>query len=383
MKASPSSPAVRLAALFLLAALSPASPLAAATHTVQVQAGSFSPASLLVNVGDRVLWVNGSGAAHNVVSDDGTFASGEPSASAWSWGHYFPRAGVFSYYTQGLGNFSGTVTVTGIFGEGHEAGTLFAWDAFEPNSRCDCYFSGDCAGNGFCNWGILTQEDNCDWMENKPMGVPGAGCNVDFPGGVWQGGICDGVCEPPDAGSIPGAESPALIREAVGLWTAAILEPARRPGGGPMDPVATQKAMSLPFHHQESAVQTGRQVADLLMLSGVPEFYMYFCHWEADPGQPQPPSLWIDLSAQRCRADLAQLLADALIAEIGSPGAGAAVLASRPPSCAGSAATLGAERCPGGDLPCLSARVAGLAVYLTTPPASGSLRRALANPLRF
>jgi hypothetical protein len=115
------------------------------------------------------------------------------------------------------------------------------------------------------------------------------------------------------------------------------------------------------------------------MLAGVPQLYMHFCRWEANPDVPDP-SLWPDLSAERCRAALVGVLADALAAEIGSPGAGAAILADRPGVCQGSSAVFGGGSCPDGEAACVSGRVAGLAELLTTPPGGDPLRKALALP---
>ncbi len=354
--------------------------LAGTTHTVEIQVGGFSPNNVTLEVGDRVLWVNVSGVAHNVVAGDGSFNSGIPSPDSWNWGRFFSSSGIFTYSSQGAGGFTGTVTVAGVFGDGLEAGTTSNWTTTEPSfPSCNCYFSNDCSGvNNFCNWGSLTVEDSCEWMENKPNSVPGAGCDVLFLGTTWQGGICDGVCSPSSFGSIPGSEDKALVSEAIALWSMAVLEPSKKPGGGPVDPVQAQKALNLPFVHEDSAIQIGRQVADLMMLSGVPEFYDHFCHYEAHPNEPNP-ELWVDLSAQRCRAALVEVLTRALGAEVVSPGAGAAVLAERPAVCMGLPDQLGGTRCAG-DPQCLAARVASLAVLLTTPPNLGnSLQKTLAN----
>lgn len=375
-----------LLALTALTALLPAAPLAGATHSVQILAGGFSPAIVVVDVGDRVEWTNQSGLPQNVVAFDGSFLlPGSPSAANWTAGHVFSTGGSFAYRSEGPGFFNGNVTVTGVFADGLESGSSLTWDLSVPDFHCTCYFSGDCNSGDFCNWGVLTQEDNCEWTLNKPNGVVGAGCDVLYPGVGWIGGICDGVCQPAAAGSLPGAENRALIREAIGHWTSSMLVPSMRPGGGPLDDGFARKALDLPFAHPESALQIGRQVADLLMLSGVPEFYLYFCRWESYNGgvEHHPPGANPDLSGQRCRAAFAQQLADALAAEVDTPGAGRALLAARPGICAGTGETLGGHRCADGSLDCLSDHVANLAVYLTTPLGGDLLKKALAKRVKL
>ena len=48
---------------------------AKATRTVQVTAGGFTPAAITVSVGDSVTWHNADNANHQVVANNGTFAS--------------------------------------------------------------------------------------------------------------------------------------------------------------------------------------------------------------------------------------------------------------------------------------------------------------------
>jgi plastocyanin len=381
-------PALRLVrsvapGILLATALVLAAPAGAATHVVEIVATGFSPSHVELEIGDRVVWTNTTSVPHNVVADDGSFRSGATSHQFWSWGRFFSRGGPISYHSEGPGGLTGTLTVTGVFGDGFERATATGWDLVTPPEliRCGCYFSGDCNSGDFCNWGVLTAEDNCEWTLNKPNGVVGAGCDVLYTGVGWIGGICDGVCQPADVGSVPGAEDKTLIREAIGHWTASMLVPSSKPGGGPLDDGFAQKALDLPFRHPESALQIGRQVADLLMLSGVSEFYMYFCRWESyETGAEHPPAgINPDLSNQRCRAALAWQLADALAAEVDAPGSAAVVLGARPDICAGSGDTLGGHRCEGGNLDCLAQHVAGLAVYLTTPPEGDLLKKAFSR----
>jgi hypothetical protein len=73
-------------------------PLGAAQVTVQVQNNLFSPRNLTIQVGDTVEWVNNSG-VHNVVANDGSFNSGDPTFG-WTFRRTFDRAGTVFYYCQ-------------------------------------------------------------------------------------------------------------------------------------------------------------------------------------------------------------------------------------------------------------------------------------------
>ncbi len=88
----------------------------AASYTVTAGGGAlvFSPATLTVNVGDTVTFVNGGG-FHNVVADDNSFSIG-PSSTAWSLPVTFTKAGTVNYYCAvhggpGGSGMSGSITV--------------------------------------------------------------------------------------------------------------------------------------------------------------------------------------------------------------------------------------------------------------------------------
>jgi plastocyanin len=87
----------------------------AATHEVQVISFRFEPATLTIAPGDTVRWRN-TGGIHNVVSDDGSFGSGDPDSSAWTYSRVFDTAGQYGYYCAphgspgGLG-MAGSITV--------------------------------------------------------------------------------------------------------------------------------------------------------------------------------------------------------------------------------------------------------------------------------
>jgi len=82
--------------------------------TVMVGAGdqglAFDPAAIRVSTGTTVTWEwTGEGGGHNVVSDDGTFSSGDSdyvSEAGYTYEYTFESAGNYTYYCvphQGLG----------------------------------------------------------------------------------------------------------------------------------------------------------------------------------------------------------------------------------------------------------------------------------------
>ncbi|MBL8858213.1 MAG: VCBS repeat-containing protein [Planctomycetes bacterium] len=81
---------------------------------VQITAGAFAPATLVVAAGTTVTWQNTSGIAQDVTSTTApyTYASGGV-ANGGAYTRTFVRPGTYTYTSQ-LGGFNGTVTVTGV-----------------------------------------------------------------------------------------------------------------------------------------------------------------------------------------------------------------------------------------------------------------------------
>jgi len=69
----------------------------AATVTVQIRSTGFSPSSITVNHGDGVTWHNADKVDHQVVADDGSFASPILRAGQ-SWTRTLTTAGTFRYH---------------------------------------------------------------------------------------------------------------------------------------------------------------------------------------------------------------------------------------------------------------------------------------------
>ncbi|MGE5525604.1 MAG: cupredoxin family copper-binding protein [Rhodospirillaceae bacterium] len=59
---------------------------AAATHTITIEAMSYSPATLRVKRGDTVVWINKDAFPHTATAADRSFDSGEiPSGKRWRY----------------------------------------------------------------------------------------------------------------------------------------------------------------------------------------------------------------------------------------------------------------------------------------------------------
>jgi plastocyanin len=79
-----------------VAALVAAGAVGAATTTIQITKNGFTPSSVTVNAGDTVTWHNADSKTHQVVADDGTFASPALAAGS-SWSYTASKSGKFTY----------------------------------------------------------------------------------------------------------------------------------------------------------------------------------------------------------------------------------------------------------------------------------------------
>jgi plastocyanin len=103
----------RLAALVAAStALAVAAPAHAATINVKITKSGFSPSSVRINFGDTVRWTNSDSANHQVVADNGSFASPilKPSQS---YSFTFKTAGRFPYHDAIKPSLKGVVRVNG------------------------------------------------------------------------------------------------------------------------------------------------------------------------------------------------------------------------------------------------------------------------------
>jgi plastocyanin len=71
-------------------------PAAPRTHHVTIDATSFSPSTLTINVGDSIVWTNKDIVAHSATSQAGGFDSGRMESGA-TWTYTAKTKGLFPY----------------------------------------------------------------------------------------------------------------------------------------------------------------------------------------------------------------------------------------------------------------------------------------------
>ncbi|HEY6836703.1 MAG TPA: cupredoxin domain-containing protein [Gaiellaceae bacterium] len=89
-----------------------ARPAATATKAVNITATAFKPASVTIKAGDIVKWTNKDTTNHQVVANNGAFASGAITANH-SYSHTFNTAGTYKYHDALHPALTGKVVVTG------------------------------------------------------------------------------------------------------------------------------------------------------------------------------------------------------------------------------------------------------------------------------
>jgi plastocyanin len=94
------------------AALALVATAGAATISVQIKSSGFSPSSISLEHGDQVTWKNTDRVDHQVVADDGSFASPILHAGQ-SYTATFSRAGTFKYHDSYAASHTGKVAVKG------------------------------------------------------------------------------------------------------------------------------------------------------------------------------------------------------------------------------------------------------------------------------
>lgn len=80
------------------------------SQTVQIVKSGFTPSSTTINVGDSVTWKNADTVNHQVVANDGSFASPVLKPGE-SFSQAFPKSGKVSYHDSLFTSRKGTVTV--------------------------------------------------------------------------------------------------------------------------------------------------------------------------------------------------------------------------------------------------------------------------------
>jgi plastocyanin len=84
----------------------------AATITVGIKSTGFAPATVSINHDDAVTWKNNDKTNHQVVANDGSFAS-PIIGPGHTWTHRFPDGGTFPYHDAYKASLKGTVRVKG------------------------------------------------------------------------------------------------------------------------------------------------------------------------------------------------------------------------------------------------------------------------------
>lgn len=79
-------------------------------NEVALQNFAYSPATLTVKAGTTVKWINLDSATHDVISDDGTFNSGNMGKDQ-SFNHTFNKAGTYSYHCSFHPSMTGKIIV--------------------------------------------------------------------------------------------------------------------------------------------------------------------------------------------------------------------------------------------------------------------------------
>jgi plastocyanin len=100
------------AALLALAVTGASQPAATATKTVAIKATGFSPANVTISATDAVKWTNRDTKSHQIVANNGSFASGTI-APGKSYTHVFNTAGTFRYHDALHPSLTGRIVVKG------------------------------------------------------------------------------------------------------------------------------------------------------------------------------------------------------------------------------------------------------------------------------
>src|SRR6266571_3383455 len=83
--------------LVLLAVAGASLPAASVTKTVKITSTAFSPATVTIATADAVKWTNKDTKTHQVVANNGAFAS-PIIAAGHAWTHRFNTAGTYKYH---------------------------------------------------------------------------------------------------------------------------------------------------------------------------------------------------------------------------------------------------------------------------------------------
>ena len=71
---------------------------ASQTNNIEIANFAFSPAEIIIKVGDTITWTNKDSAPHSVASDSGTEISSDSLSNGQTYSHAFSQAGTFEYH---------------------------------------------------------------------------------------------------------------------------------------------------------------------------------------------------------------------------------------------------------------------------------------------
>jgi plastocyanin len=99
-------------AVLALAITGASQPASTATKAVKITASAFSPKNVTINTGDAVKWTNSDTKNHQVIANNGAFASGTI-GPAKTYSHTFNTAGTFNYHDALHPALTGKIVVKG------------------------------------------------------------------------------------------------------------------------------------------------------------------------------------------------------------------------------------------------------------------------------
>jgi len=85
------------------------------SYTITMKNSNFSPASLAVTTGSKIIWTNDDNTVHTVTATDGSFNSGDIAVGS-SYTKTFSSAGTFNYHDDHNTNMTGVLIITGSAG---------------------------------------------------------------------------------------------------------------------------------------------------------------------------------------------------------------------------------------------------------------------------
>jgi plastocyanin len=161
--------AIGLVIAVVLAPLAAAPPARAATHSVQIGDGFFSPANLTITVGDTVTWTNTDDSPHTVTATDGAFDAGNLDGGA-AFSQTFTSAGTFAYVCSYHDEMTGTITVVAATQSGTGAAPP-ATTAAAPTAAAGATHAGGADAGSPPDTAVPTTGGRASWIGQLLIGL--------------------------------------------------------------------------------------------------------------------------------------------------------------------------------------------------------------------